>query len=278
MAPNLILRFDIDTITCVKRGVPSLLRFAERNQVPISFFANVGRAVSWPGVFRSRIIQKANKSQKAASLGASEKLGWKDLLKTVALDPYVGSAGSPELKLIEQEHHDLGLHGGRNHSAWHHCATDWPIDRLRLEVAWGIERMSRIGLIRPTMFASPGFTHPADLPVVLKEFGFKLTADSHGWGLAAVNEGAIHNDIFDVTTGLLGEPGGVGFVEHLVATKINRNALSTVLKPFTKVDQTFVMYDHPCFGGGAGLPMLQAIIDCWKSEGGQFCAMSDLSR
>lgn len=278
MASKLILRFDIDTITCVKQGVPSLLRFSARNQVPLSFFANVGRAVNWSGAFKSRLMKKRQETRKAVGLGALEKLGWKALLRTALLDPEMGAIGSGELKLIEKEGHDLGLHGGTNHSTWHHHASDWSLERLRSEVEWGIERMSGIGLTRPTMFASPGFTHPAGLPTVLKELGFNLIADSHGWGLAAVNDGAVPDDILHVTTGMLGEPGGVGFVEHLVAKDQSRNALSAVLSPFTKANQTFVMYDHPCFGGGAGLPMLQAITDCWKSEGGQFCAMSDLSR
>ena len=276
MASKLILGFDIDTITCIKQGVPSLLHFAQRNHVPLSFFANVGRAVNWPGVFKSRLSPNGQGTQKAASLGALEKLGWKNLLKTVFLDPEVSSIGSTELQLIEKDCHDLGLHGGRNHSAWHHCAPDWSVDRLRSEVAWGVERMSGLGLIRPTMFASPGFTHPVDLPRVLKEFGFKLIADSHGWGLKAIDPGSHNKNLLQVTTGLLGEPGGIGFLENLVAKGAGETSVRGILKPFVEADETFVMYDHPCFGGGAGLPMLQAVVNCWKSEGGQFCSMSDL--
>lgn len=278
MASKLILRFDIDTISCVKMGVPSLLRFAERNQLPLSFFANLGRSVNWGGVLQSRLTTKVKAPQKAASLSVREKLGWKSLVKTVLLDPEVGSVGASELKLIEKDHHDLGLHGGRNHSAWHHGALGWPVDRLRDEVTWGLRRMSSIGLLPPSMFASPGFTHPVALPAVLKEFGFKLLADSHSWGESALNVNSHHDELLDVTTGMLGEPGGVGFVEYLIASGVSENSLKSRLASFIEADQVFIMYDHPCFGGGAGLPMLQAIVNCWRSEGGQFCSLSDLYR
>lgn len=278
MASKLILRFDIDTITCIKQGVPSLLHFADRNHVPLSFFANVGRAVNWSGVFKSRLSPGEQEAKRALSLGALKKLGWKDLLKTVFLDPEVGSIGSTELLLIEKERHDLGLHGGRNHSAWHHHAPNWSDGRLRSEVAWGVERMCSMGLKSPTMFASPGFTHPVGLPKVLKELGFKLIADFHGWGLNSSDVRPHNENVLQVATGMLGEPGGVGFLESLVARGVDERLVRKTIKPFVEADDTFVMYDHPCFGGVAGLDMLQAIVSYWKSEGGQFCSMSDLIR
>ncbi|MGF2733415.1 polysaccharide deacetylase family protein [Marinobacter sp. DUT-1] len=274
---RLILRFDIDTIACLKKGVPPLLALARQEDLPMTFFANLGKAVNWSGVVRSRLERGAAGAIKAESLAASSKLGWPSLLRTVIMDPLVSKVGRNELKDIEAQGHDLGLHGGKNHSAWHHGAREWSEARLRTELDWGIKRMEALGLKRPKIFASPGFTNPDILSEILRELGFKAVADRHGWALPALGD-QVEASVapIEITTGMLGEPGAIGFVEYLVAKGLDPKDLPDILEEFINANQTYVLYDHPCFSGGQGYFMLKAIIKTWQSLGGQFVKISDL--
>jgi peptidoglycan/xylan/chitin deacetylase (PgdA/CDA1 family) len=256
---RLHIRFDIDTIVCLESGVPKLLDFARERDVFFSFFANLGRAYSPVEMVRGFLKPRSAVPMKAARLKAVEKLGHSGVLETLLLNPKLGKKAGRVLHHIVDQGHDLGLHGGRNHGSWQHGAQLWDEKYLEGEVAWGIKEFERLGLPRPTLFSSPGFNGPSGLAKILLEKGFKGLTDEHAWLVSA--EPKILNGLLSFGTGLLAEPGGVGFFENRCAQgeapEETRQYLGSILD---KAPKRLMVYDHPAFTGVHGLAYLDACL------------------
>jgi peptidoglycan/xylan/chitin deacetylase (PgdA/CDA1 family) len=277
--PRLILRFDIDTVTCMRQGIPRLLEIGKKHNARFTFFANMGRAVSYPALIRKRISGSAKKTNAhlADKLPTRLKLGVGGWLTTVVLNPRVGRNSPLILKEIVDCGHDLGLHGGSNHGTWHHESQAWSIERLRTEVAWGVRAMSEARLPQPTMFASPGFTSPPDLPSVLEEMGFQLLADDHRAGLPAFGDEKQTSGLLKVNTGLVGEPGGVGCLEHWKAARFSKETIIDQLDRCFNRGGDFVLYDHPAYVTRIGADDLDFVINAWRERNGEIATLSDLN-
>lgn len=275
---KLILRFDIDTVTCIRQGIPRLLDIGQKHNAHFTFFANMGRAVSYSTIFRKRIGKSTNKQQiiPAEKLSSRQKLGISGWLATVLFNPRVGNNSPLILKELVDHGHDLGLHGGANHGAWHHDSQTWPIERLRDEIAWGIHAMSEARLPRPKMFASPGFTSPPDLPNVLEELGFEFLADDHRAGLPAFTDDTQSSGLLKVNTGLIGEPGGVGCLEHWKAAGLSRTTIISILDRCIDYGGDFILYDHPAYVARVGGDDLDFVINAWRERSGKIAKLSDI--
>jgi len=276
--PRLILRFDIDTVTCMRRGVPRLLDIGKKQDVRFTFFANMGRAVSYPALIRRRLqnIQDTQLLIPAKKLTSLQKLGLRDWLITVVLNPRVGLNTPVLLRAIIEEGHDLGLHGGANHGTWHHESKGWSRQKLQSEIEWGLLAMRTAGLPRPKTFASPGFTSPEQLTEVLEDLTFEMMADSHVYGRSALGLKKAATVLKNVNTGLLGEPGGVGCLEHWTASKLSRSEVKDRLKPCFDTGHDFILYDHPAFIASVDSSLLNFVIDRWRNWGGQITPLSQL--
>lgn len=265
---KLYIRFDIDTLACLKLGVPRLLEFACQQDVRFVFFINLGRAYSPGHMVKNILNPDQGRRQKAARMGAIEKLGYAGVLKTLFLNPSLGSRAGTILDEIVAEGHDLGLHGGRNHGRWQHNAQSWSERYLCREIAWGVEQFDRLRLPRPKLFSSPGFNGPPSLSDVLLAHGFEALFDKHAWLLPA--EPTIENGIQSVGTGLLAEPGGVGFFENQMASGRNPKEFRYHLEGILKsAPDRLMVYDHPAFTGRRGLGYLSAFL-----EVAEFCGYS----
>ncbi|MDE2654886.1 MAG: hypothetical protein OXI71_13860 [Gemmatimonadota bacterium] len=98
------LRFDVDSVTCLERGIPALLRLGERHGVRFTFFVNMGRSFSWrhtvARTLRSRRAGATGEdvgTPRANKLPAGAKLGRGGVLKTVLMNPRLGWRYRPTL-------------------------------------------------------------------------------------------------------------------------------------------------------------------------------------
>lgn len=188
------------------------------------------------------------------------------MLRTLLLNPRLGRAGIEELKAIVDSGHDLGLHGGGNHGKWQHCAHAWSAKTVEREVNWGMEEMLKLGLPKPLLFSSPGFNSPPKLASILGALGLKGVTDEHAWLLDAGPQRV--DNIWSFGTGLVAEPGGVGFFE-------NRHALGEspsehyqfVLNILRNSGESMMVYDHPALMVDKGLQYLSACIDAARDSG-----------
>lgn len=278
---TITIRFDIDTITCLEQGVPELLDIAKKEDIQFTFFVNMGRAVSYAPVVKqylSRSTHLENQKAKAAHLSPLQKLGIHDWLRTVLLNPFVGKSRPDLLKRVVAEGHDLGLHGGRNHGLWHHDSGNWTYSEILADLDWGLNTMINCGLPRPKMFASPGFTHPNALNTALKQRGFTVVADEHLIGAAlfpSIQDNA--EPPFTANTGIVAEPGGVGFFENWYAKQKTQHEMLSLLQKLKSEGTSYMCYDHPAFSAGEGRSLLIQFIRLWKSTGGSFAKLSSIA-
>jgi peptidoglycan/xylan/chitin deacetylase (PgdA/CDA1 family) len=135
----------------------------------------------------------------------------------------------------------------------------WTDNQLRGELQWGIDALTGAGLPRPTMFASPGWSSPVTLRDALRDFGFTVLADRHDEGLPAspIDNGGL----VEVPTGMIAEPGGVGFIENLIARRLDRAQRLALYDQYFDQRRPWMVYDHPALAGGHGRPVLEELID-----------------
>jgi len=274
---RIALRFDIDTHKCVISGVPALLKLARQLDVSFTFFACPGRAVSRRKFLMSKRSIRTQRDERPVQLSSFSKLGWRDWLKVAIQNPSIISQ-SEIIAQIEEEGHELGLHGGKNHQEWAQEAADWSGDRVREEVLWGMKMLRGLNQAsRLRGFASPGWTHPDGLAVILRELGFLYCADTHGTESTAKVQFEYLCGLVGIRTNLVGEPGGVGYFE-------NRSAMAKASGGIAPVEfglreqagRDLVVYDHPFFAGCGGLDMVEAFIREGKESGFEFVTISSL--
>ena len=183
----LAFRFDVDSVTCIERGIPPLRRLADRLGVRFTFFVNMGRSFNWAhnaGYFLARRQQgRTTPTQRSTgprmALSTRSKLGWGGIVKTVLLNPALGERYRATFDALHADGHELGLHGGMDHVVWQRS-----LDRLDeaarerlLRPAY--DRFSdRYG--RPEGFASPGFQYDESVLRLLDREHFTYASDMPG--------------------------------------------------------------------------------------------------
>ena len=252
---HLCFRFDIDTHKCIRDGVPNLLKLAKYHKLKFTFFINVGQAVDRLHFFQSKI---KHSGQKIKTLSPLAKLGLKEYLYLCLLNPFIGKY-TREIRMIYQSGHEVGLHGGKNHQAWFNNAKSWSKDRIKNEILWALNILNKIDKKPIKGFASPGWNGSSRINSVLRELGFLYVSDKHfnkPYEKITQTEG-----LKEIPTNISGEPGGVGYLEHCRALKMND---SQILEDFKDKliarKKLTVVYDHPYFAGVKELALLGKMI------------------
>jgi peptidoglycan/xylan/chitin deacetylase (PgdA/CDA1 family) len=258
--------------------VPNILELAKSNQVKFTFFINMGKSVSRYEMLKNIICKKSTNSAHSngtpISLSAYRKLGIKDYIQIVLFNPSIKNYKS-EIRSIVENGHEIGLHGGRNHQIWAEKSTSWTEKELKNEIIWGLSQLQKIFPgYKPEGFASPSWVHPEALSKVLLDLGFKYCADSRSGELDLfLSDPSLK---FPPTT-LLGEPGGIALLEHLIAKGATQNSsVGTVIDMF-RSENNPIAYDHPYFAGVEGLPILSEIVMNLLEDGYQFQTISKMT-
>lgn len=272
---SVCFRFDVDTPCCLTAGVPALLDLAEELDVRFTFFVNPGRAVSLPSLLRGHGARES-----APKLSGRRKLGWRQYLYTALRNPPLGRLDrAGHIARAVAGGHDVGLHGGRNHAQWQRRAHTWNEATVRDELDYGIRTLKDLGVDDITSFASPGWNTPPGLEHILPDYGIRVLADLHGPCCDAVVQAA-NEEVAHVPTNLLGEPGGVGYLEWRTAQRLDvEDVLGLFAEQFRIGDKDcYVVYDHPCFAGLEGLPLLRRLIEFCRACHFEITTVSELAR
>ncbi|MCI5117682.1 MAG: DUF2334 domain-containing protein [Candidatus Electrothrix sp. LOE1_4_5] len=263
---KICFRFDVDTYLCASKGVPNLIKLSNQYGVNFTFFYSMGRAVHLPSIFKSR----KNKKRKPCADKFSNlyKLGWGGYIKTVFLNPFVGISYQDSIISAYKKGHEIGLHGGKNHGDWMRNAQSWKPENVKKEIEWGLSELHNIGINNVTSFSSPGWNAPPELNNILLRNGFRFLADIHGHSMEEIfsyknNRGDLLNQ---VPTNLLGEPGGVGYIEHMRSKQMSdRQIIEKFRHDLNKINKLAVIYDHPYYSGIKELPLLKTMIHVAQS-------------
>lgn len=261
------LRFDVDTHRCVREGVPRLLDLAQSEAAVFTFFVNMGRAVDHRAMLRAWLRRTGRRDAGTPRISARRKLGARGYVTAALLNPPVGAGAAAVVQRIEDEGHEIGLHGGLNHAAWQSGAAEWSEARFRAEIDAGLRMMEAAGVSRPRGFASPGWQGPPKLWPVLEAAGFEYVADAHGpnheLGPVPGSERLLR-----VPTALTGEPDGVAYLEYRRAIGEGTAAILAHFEASLEAADGYVVaYDHPYHAGLREIDALRQMIALARRAG-----------
>ena len=264
----LALRFDVDSVTCLERGIPGLLKLGERHDARFTFFVNMGRSFSWRHtVARTAARMRGGLSESAANgspsphkLPATVKLGRAGLLKTLLLNPPLGQRYRATLDEVAAAGHELGLHGGSNHATWQYALDELGTDGLERLFRGAFENFrSRYGA--PRGFASPGFRYNEAVLDLMDREGFVYASDIPGdLPFRPLRSGGkSHHAHYQVPVNVMGERQvpliEQGLARDHSAQRIVGDAVEAIrARPFA------LMYGHP-YVEGVHWKLLDAILD-----------------
>lgn len=271
--PIFCFRFDVDTPRCIATGVPNLLALAREKGVRFTFFVNMGRAVSYRELLRNGRRGEAGTIVKLSSV---EKQGLAETLKIALLNPVVGAAHRNVIHDVIGDGHEVGLHGGKNHAAWQYGAHTWQAGRISEEICWGKHVLEEISGSPVRAFSSPGWNGGPTVNRILSRLGCRYSADLHGGDSGAIQI-CSESGLAQVRTDLSGEPGGVGFLEWMAASGMDKkSSLDYVGARLEGQRLASVLYDHPCYAGIYQLELLSALIDLVRQRGFEITTMHDI--
>jgi len=251
-------RFDADTHQCVAKGIPNLVRLADRFGVKFTFFVNMGRAFD-RRISIGRAVARLRKRSNEASMPAARKLGLGPFLRAAILNPKAGLSYPQILKSASEAGHEIGLHGGRNHARWERDAHRWGERRLRDEIQWGIQAMERCRLKPPVSFASPAWNSPDLLPKILPAMGFRYLADIHDPDQA--EPARVDGALLNIPTNITGGDSGIGYFEFMRLRGLNATRVAHEFEARLRLSRRMSMvYDHPFYAGVHALDEVSGMI------------------
>ena len=254
-------RFDVDTHRCIKKGVPNLLMLSRRLGVTFTFFINMGKGTSRWIYLKKRISRfKHSPQEKRFKLSNLKKLGAYDYFVTLLLNPTVGSSSPDIIQDAYSSGHEIGLHGGTNHGVWQYEGSEWSEEKIRAEVSKALENLQKLPIEIPVGFSSPGWNGCAKLHRVLESMNFKYVADAHGIELNKIEKVEDGPNLYQVPTNILGEPGGIGYIENLRAQGMDDKEILIRFEGSLEGKKTAVVYEHPCYAGVQELPLVEKMV------------------
>ena len=250
-------RLDVDSIVCLERGIPNLLKLGDRYGVRFTFFVNMGHSFSWWHTI-ANMLRRSRKASGGADatdspephkLPAIRKLGRGGAIRTMFLNPRLGRRYRPALDLLHREGHELGLHGGSDHPAWQYSLDELGDD--------GIERLFRPAYEefrdrygRPRGFASPGFRYNRAVLDLLDDEGFEYSSDMTGEVPFRPDrrDGASRHAHFQVPVNVIGDRR-VPVVEQGLARGHSDNDIARDAVERIRARRFALMYGHPYVEG-----------------------------
>jgi len=252
-------RLDVDSVVCLEKGVPNLVRRGESHGVRFTFFVNMGYSFSWRHTI-AQVLRKRRASAQGPGEGepdepyklpAARKLGRSGTLRTVLFNPRLGRRYRAALDRLHREGHEPGLHAGSDHPAWQYSLDELGNDGLERLFQGAFEEFrDRYG--HPRGFASPGFRYNEAVLDLLDRKGFEYASDMSGEHPfrpdRGSGDGAARHSHFQVPVNVIGERR-VPLIEQGLARghsneRIVRDAVGRI-----RARRFALMYGHPYVEG-----------------------------
>ncbi len=254
----LAIRFDIDSVTCCERGVPRLLELGRRRGVKFTFFANMGRSFNFMVNCRLRLKGRPTSGPPQVKLGLKEKLTWSGILKTVILNPALGTKYLKTLERVKKEGHELGLHGGTDHVVWQHGIRDMNRDSLLKLFLPAYEQFSQ-AFGKPEGFACPGFQYDDRVFDILENYNFAYSSDMDGEHPFPTTVNGKRHRLWQVPVNIMGG-GKVPAIEEMIAKgcdaeRIGRDVADRIMRK-----EFSLLYGHP-YVEGVRCEILDSVLD-----------------
>jgi peptidoglycan/xylan/chitin deacetylase (PgdA/CDA1 family) len=239
-------RWDVDHHACVTDGLPLVRQVCRDLRVPNTFFVNMGRSTNLAEWLKgaSRTRQKLTDRE---SVSLAEKAGWARVLaETVRARP-VGLSFVRDLAALQDDGHELGLHGGMDHVRWSRRFDVLPESVLEADVGESLGHFRR-HFGEPHGFSSPGFRADRRTAALVERLGFAYDGDRIGGapGPAEVDGTAFRHWTVPVT---ICGPRTIPFLEWHGARGTPEDRVMAELDRALDRGGIAVLYGHPCYEG-----------------------------
>lgn len=270
-----VFRWDVDHRVCITDGLPRIRAVCRDFGVPNTFFVNLGRSTNlheWlgKGVARSRA-----KLADREAVHLIKKTGWPRFLLETALARPVGLSFPATLQALQEEGHELGLHGGMDHVVWSRRFHQLPDEDLAADVEESYGHFQR-HFGRPAGFSSPGFYSDERVMLLLDRLGFQYNGDAIGGEPARAVAGgrALRHWTIPVT---LSGPRTIPFLEyHGARGTAEAEVMNQLHRHLDQRDQV-ILYGHPCYEG-VRETMLRKVFAAVLERGFRFVTMQTIAR
>jgi hypothetical protein len=242
-----VFRWDVDHRVCVTDGLPRIRSVCRDFAVPNTFFVNMGRSTNlreWLG--KGMVRSKAKLADKDA-VHLIQKTGWPRFLLETALARPVGLKFVPELHALQEEGHELGLHGGMDHVVWSRRFHELPDTVLEADVQESYGHFAR-HLGQPAGFSSPGFQSDGRVMRMLDRMGFTYDGDEIGGEPRRATADGDELRHWTIPVTLCG-PRTVPFLEYHGARGTPAEQMLSELDRHLEDRDLVVLYGHPCYEG-----------------------------
>lgn len=276
MIKYICFRFDIDTHLCMKKGVPNLSEVFSKYDSKCTFFVSMGTAFDRSQLIKERFLSFFHNTNKKeiGILPMSYKLGLTESIIAAFFNPKIGSANSKILKKMVSEGHELGLHGGRNHSLWEKNAKRWERDKTALEIQFGLDFFKQFGLPKPLSFSSPCWKSPQGLENILIEKGFSILTDTYSLNGQPYKD---DTEIIQYPVNILSPQPNIGFIENLRALGYSENDLLLEFeRQLTQNNSDKIIFDHPFYAGIKELKIITKMLEICIENGYKADSMKNI--
>lgn len=279
MIEKIGLRFDIDSIRDATKGIESLVDSKRKYGDSFSFsvFVNMGRGINRKLVFKDfKTTKKRVDTRGLGKISITKKLGTKDLLKTLLLNPVIGKSGKKYFLEARDLGCEIGLHGGMDHTLWQRKGKDFSyVDTKKLFMP--ALREFKLSFGHPEGFTAPGFVQPEGLERILKENGFLYHCDIADSNSMKIDfSGSLPN----IPVNVIG-PNTLPIIPYLYSKKYCKDEIADYIEKMVKTvikdfKGTPVIYGHPATELLLLQPIFEAVVDNLLDKGYIFVSLRDL--
>jgi peptidoglycan/xylan/chitin deacetylase (PgdA/CDA1 family) len=269
----LALKIDVDTLRGTREGVPNLVELLRRHQAGATFLFSVGpdhtgRAIK--RVFRPGFFNKVRRTSVVTHYGVKTLL-----YGTMLPGPDIGRRAGDVMRSVRDEGFDVGVH------CWDHVKWQDGLDGAGAE--WTAEQMHLACQRFTEIFKEPPLTHGAagwQMNVhalrLTQVLGFQFCSDGRGVfpHLPVWNAELVRCPQIPTTLPTLDELiGNDGVTEDNVAETL---LAMTATTPASPVAEAHVFTLHAELEGMRLVPVLEKLINGWKTQGYRITSMRGL--
>ena len=240
-------RWDIDHRACMTDGIPHIQSVCREYGIHNTFFVNMGRSTNLREWLGKGFKGSRQKMADREAINLVRKIGWpRFLLETVLARP-VGRSFIEPLKSLQDDGHELGLHGGSDHVVWSRRFGELPEEIMARDVSDTLDEFAA-AFGKPPGFTSPGFKSDDRVMRIIESLGFVYHGDAIGGRPHTTRSPGASYDHWTVPVTICG-PRTIPFFEWHAATGSDESAAFHHFSHELDSDDVAVLYGHPCFEG-----------------------------
>ncbi len=242
------MRWDIDHLFCLEKGVPNILSVCRDYSIKCTFFINLGKSLNLKEWLFKSFTKSIHKLTDTKSINIIKKIGYYNLFKILMLNPDVGLRRIDILHRIIDEGHELGLHGAMDHMLWSRNIKNLPEAQINAILEEAKEKYTKKIEREIFGFAAPGFAWSAKTILCLERKGFAYTGDIEGNEPFYPEIDNHKYNIMCIPVTVIG-PDTVPIIEYYAAYGKNDEEITSITCNKISEKNFAVLYGHPSFEG-----------------------------